>query len=277
MTTTTIPAPPVAQETIESFVKRHGAAADFEALRDTAARASKLGFNSAANGRLVEFWQDFQPDPRLKAHYEEAYPSSFFLPWKALHRTLDTLKLWLEPAENYTGAIPGEQLPWLEIFELQPDDEILPTDAKGLTGRYDRLGDVLTGAAIMYRLGTMATATSAVLNYERQVGDDWHYATAGSRATEMLQHPGNRGMRDRLIDAWSEATRKLFVVAPPEAFKTDMDWLERLSRMVDAQNVVKVAPDDPLVIRFCRGGALVVAAWGDEAAELNAVARELNV
>lgn len=35
--------------------------------------------------------------------------------------------------------------------------------------------------------------------------------------------------------------------------------------------------NDPLVIRFCFGGALVVAAWGDEAAALNEITRELKL
>ena len=36
-------------------------------------------------------------------------------------------------------------------------------------------------------------------------------------------------------------------------------------------------PPDPLVIRFCHGGALVVAAWGDEAAALNEITQELKL
>lgn len=35
--------------------------------------------------------------------------------------------------------------------------------------------------------------------------------------------------------------------------------------------------DLPLVIRFCFGGALVVAAWGDEAAELNEITKALKL
>jgi hypothetical protein len=38
--------------------------------------------------------------------------------------------------------------------------------------------------------------------------------------------------------------------------------------------MVKQAPDDPLVIKMCRGGCLVVAAWGDEAAYLNKAIRD---
>lgn len=45
----------------------------------------------------------------------------------------------------------------------------------------------------------------------------------------------------------------------------------------DAETAPTVAPDDPLVIRFCNQGALIVAAWGDEAAFLNKAVQELKL
>jgi hypothetical protein len=45
----------------------------------------------------------------------------------------------------------------------------------------------------------------------------------------------------------------------------------------EIETAQKVPPNDPLVVRFVNGGALVVAAWGDEAAELNDRVKALKI
>ena len=52
-----------------------------------------------------------------------------------------------------------------------------------------------------------------------------------------------------------------FVVAPPEDFNSTEDFFTRFQKMSkEAVQRMTTPPDDPLVIRFVRGGRLVVAA-----------------
>ena len=258
------------QDTIESFIRKYSDKAGLEGFSDvksTAARASSLGFTSAANSRLAQFWEDFQPTPAHAARYADAYPACFFLPWKGLHRTLNTLDLWFEPAAYYAGAIPGEQLPWLEVFEMQREDLPTPDDLVDLLNP-----GVLTGERYRLTARLVGAAAEEFLFDDPSIARRYTYFTRGS----WPDVPRRQTVRNHVREFMSQ----FFVVAPRAAFTTAAhrkDWIVRARTDVQALEARTVAPDDPLVVRAVRGGVLVVAAWGDEATELNAVASQLKV
>ncbi len=245
---------------IDSFIKeklKAAAADDFSGLSDSSNRAAQLGFKNAANVRYAGFLEAFRNSPALSARYAEIYPSCLFLPWRALHATIEALDLWVDLPEFYMGAIPGEQLPWLEAFEIVDQLE-------------DRPGYNDISHAIQQDLRAQHSLACIV-----------EYGIYGSqepmqRLTDPL--PSFQRAAKLLAPYWEAMRSSFFVVAPKEAFSTTEDWLARLKRLSDrVETELTTPPDDPLVIRFVRGGALVVAAWGDEAAVINQTVRSLKL
>lgn len=226
---------------IRTLFERAGSES-FSVVKSSAEAARRHGFDNCANSRLAGFLEDFRASP-LRSHYEDRYPACCFLTNSGLLGLMKSLSLWCDLPENYIGAIPPEQLPWLDVFSLSPDDS---PDAAAL---FELCGFAEDAAAQLARIGS---------------GSRWGF---------------NDEQKNRAIIAAIRQFRNSFmVIAPPEAFQTTEDFLTRTRRLAAAVQLKQTTPpDDPLVIRFVRGGALVVAAWGEEAAVLNAAAREFNI
>lgn len=253
---------------IDDFIKsklRAAHAAEGSGVFDSAARAARLGFGNAANVRYSRFLEAFRSSPQLTKTYQDRYPNSLFLPWPALHAVIGALDLWVELPEFYMGAVPPEQLPWMEIFELETDDHIAPEDLDGMLPGVDARASKMVRYAIRQQFHGVSSPFSSPMS-------EW----SSNEAQRMVIQAGR--IARSVHDLWGPARESFFVVAPPEAFSTSEDFLSRMRRMIpDVAIADTVAPDDPLVIRFCRGGALVVAAWGDEARALNDITKELKL
>jgi hypothetical protein len=259
MTPTILPEQP---KRIDTFIKQkfqEANSAEGLQLAETAARTAALGFSSAANTRYAQYLQAFRSAPALTAKYKEKYPNSVFLPWPAFHQVKKSLQLWLDLPQHYTGAVPPEQLPWMEIFQLDPDDRMCPEDARKLAGEYENFGLYLEAAAIS------------------DDPDETMFMRVRDLQMAMRLMQRNTAMANAVMRAWRTASEQLFILAPGDAFNTQEDWLERSRKDIEAKALIKQAPDDPLAIHFCHGGALVVAAWGEEAAALNNITRELGI
>ncbi len=233
-TDTVISAVPTTQIRIDEFVRKYLTEANSDAGSQTIATAqtlNKLGFKTCANSRYAEFLEAFRSNQRISKHYAEKYPACCFLPWEAFHKLRSALNLWCDLPEYYVGAVPPEQIPWMEVFELDNSDEIY-----------------LSGVAHLLNL-----SAGRIKDLQRFLFDN----------------------------EWADRNFKLFinsffVLAPKEAFSTQADFVSRfLSGFIEHKKTDP--PNDPLVIRFCQGGCLVVAAWGDEAAYLNKAVKELNL
>lgn len=242
---------------IDDFIKRKLSEAESDVssgMSDSATRAAQLGFANCANARYSAFLDAFRSSPLLSKTYAENYPNSLFLPWPALHLVLKTLKLWVDLPLHYLGAVPPEQLPWMEIFELDPADRPRPSEVQQI------LPGMSYDAALRVEFILGAGMPTGYVSSK-----PWEATTAGSTASSMWGY-------------WNSALSSFFVVAPPEAFNTTEDWLSRFRKLATKTTTTHtVPPDDPLVIRFCRGGCLVVAAWGNEASELNKLTQDLNI
>lgn len=242
---------------IDDFIKQRLKEARSEngsGIIESATRVEALGFANSANVRYSEFLKLFQNSTQLTDHYQKDYPTSLFLPWAAFHALLKAMDLWVDLPQNYLGAVPSEQIPWMEIFELHGGDAAGNGDVEGMLPTIGEEGH------------------KAFRHFARETdnpGMDWgfeEYARVRSRYLDTF----------RVF--WKEAKESFFVVAPKEAFSTKFDWLARFKTLyTKIETEDKIPPNDPLVVRFCRGGVLVVAAWGDEAAFLNQAVRELSL
>ncbi len=261
---------------IDDYVKRHLAEArsgESTAAIESARAAAKHGFTACANSRYAAFLEAFRSSPRLAADYAERYPASVFLPWPAFHNVRKALKLSCDVPQHYAGAVPPEQIPWLDLFDFQNEDEALLSDAADLL---EFTGDKAIQLAVVIDPSSHREVRdmNSIPSYESYAV---MYAMMGFRWSQRdrMGSPDERPIRIR--ESYQTFQESLFVLAPPEAFTTPKDFITRFREGVEAATRPTVAPNDPLVIRFCKGGCLVVAAWGDEAAELNARVAEIGI
>jgi hypothetical protein len=225
---------------IDKLLKSFSEEASSEAYstaRRSADAAARLGFKSSANLRYAAFLEDFRVPEDLAEHYQENYPSCFFLTWRGFHALRRTLDLWCELPEHYAGAVPDAQLPWMDLFELYEGDR---------PGLED-------DAALLQIPPEQLRRVRAHSTYNYSILGEYQHVFCSS----------------------------FFVLAPKEAFRTaagKMDWIARYrSAQEKVSTDATTPPEDPLIIRFCQGGALVVAAWGDEAVELNKITQALKL
>ncbi len=251
---------------IDAFIERQlrlAAEAEGSGIDDLSNRLVRLGFAGAANVRYSSFLAAFRSSPHLTERYRESYPNSVFLPWDALHVVIRTLDLWIDLPKFYRGAVPPEQVPWMEIFDLNPADRLQPRDIVGL----------LPGLEF-----AKARQIEEILSEPMSIRYGSELMTDESRLLAVSQRSHSARAARIIRSYWKEAHENFFVVAPEAAFESASDWLTRLKNLVeDAVTGPTIPPDDPLVIRFCHGGCLVVAAWGEEAAALNELTRSLGI
>jgi len=252
---------------IDTFIKsklQEARSEDFSGLKSSAAAAQSHGFTACANSRYVAFLEAMSAAQGQVSYYAAKYPACFFLPWKALNATLTALSLWCDLPKHYTAAIPPGQLPYLDIFSLDPNDTVPHVQMVELLddGRINRF--------------TWQDIIAACLPYHpvHEVHDHPSIFTSGRRQLQAL----NNEQRQTLYSAIKDFQNSWFVIAPPAAFNITEDWRSRTRKLlIQAAEKKEPPPNDPLVVRFVRGGCLVVAAWGDEADELNALVNNLNI
>lgn len=114
---------------IDEFIKsklKEARSDGFSGLKSSAEAARSHGFTACANSRYADFLAAMSAAQDQVSYYAAKYPACFFLPWSALNATLKALGLWCDLPKHYTGAIPPGQLPYLDIFSLDPNDAVPP-------------------------------------------------------------------------------------------------------------------------------------------------------
>ncbi len=247
---------------IDEFVKRHlkeAASEGSSAIIASATAAAKHGFTTSANSRYAVFLEAFRSNPRLSSEYAERYPACCFLSWAAFHAIRAALNLWCDLPNFYAGAVPPEQIPWMDVFELEKGDSPEVSDICDMAQLEDHHREVIEALFTRYTEAYRPDRNPM----SRRLGDMF-------RASQQEQVRVIEGM-------YRQFQKSFFVVAPPDAFTVQQDFIKRFRNAMEALGRKTVAPDDPLVVKPCRGGVLVVAAWGDEAAFLNEAVKELNL
>jgi hypothetical protein len=261
---------------IDTFIKsklQEARSDGFSGLKSSAEAAQSHGFTACANSRYAAFLEAMVAAQDQVTYYAEKYPACFFLPWTALNATMKALNLWCDLPRHYTGAIPPGQLPYLDIFSLDPNDAVPPVQMLELID--DGLRKDVWQALIRNAATSHKQERSAEWEWQRQ----WDFDPYESNAdVHNLFRNLDGTQQTALRTACADFQSSWFVIAPPAAFNVSEDWRSRTRKLLTQAAAKKEPPpDDPLVVRFVRHGCLVVAAWGEEAAELNAAVNSLNI
>lgn len=197
---------------------------------ETVDRVRALGFRNSANVRLIEAAEvaSMRGLEGRKEHYEHVYPLCQWVSWDFLQQFCAALDLHVDTADHYTGVVPGEQLPYMEMASVEANDLPEVHDLLKLSGV-----DASWLAAFSMILGV-------------QMKESWKY----DDGTLVARYTSVTGRSEALRRAWRSLRDDLFVVGPRDVFDQPKDWRE--------------IGQDPLVFRAVRGGALIVAAWGAE-------------
>lgn len=265
---------------IDVFIKKYSGVAvsdAFSGARDSAEAATRYGFRNSANSRYAEFLAGFRDSPELAAHYQDLWPACSFLPWRAFHGIRKSLSLWCDLPEHYTGAIPDKQLKRLDAFMACPAEDIdnNHVDARDLESLFN---DSRLEALILSQFEFSLSPDGKYHDHIRRRFGNWHN-TVGPAFRHHRRSLSSDMQHQLAHGVFWPMMHSLFVMAPKEAFNTEKDWFARAEDLSKAAmaSEPRITPDDPLVVCFVHGGALVVAAWGEEAAELNQIVRDLKL
>lgn len=256
---------------IDTFIKSKLTEArsdSYSGLRSSAETARSHGFTACANSRYADFLAAMSAAQDQVSYYAAKYPACFFLPWTALNATITALNLSCDLPKHYTGAIPPGQLPYLDIFSLDPADTV----------RHSELLQLINDGSL--NLPFWRGILNGGHSFSNRLDDPFEREDSireGLAARDIFRS-FRLDQRQALQNAVADFQTSWFVVAPPAAFNVAEDWRARTRRLLTTATPKREPPpDDPLVIRFVHHGCLVVAAWGEEAAELNATVASLNI
>jgi len=313
----------VLNERIDTFImKNHGISdsEEFNRIKESADRSANHGFSSASNVRYAQFLEAFKESPELQERYKDAYPNSSFLPWAAFHKVLKSLNLWVDLPKHYLGAVPSEQIQWLDLFDFKKKDAVKEDDLIALiqTKKGTKSAEAINLALNPSKKATesnelplfmdpvfdtrrdmmrlMDSERSMIIEHgqrhrlpsfaideeirrmERNVQERFAMDSRGFDRRIMSPRGFTTPAPSKTILESIEAVKaSFFVVAPPDAFGVKKDFITRFKEDIKESIKPKTPPNDPLVIRFVKGGCIIVAAWGDEAAHINEIAKELNI
>lgn len=261
---------------IDTFIKsklEEAHSGNFSGLKSSAEAARSHGFTASANSRYVDFLEAMSAAPDQVSYYAEKYPACFFLPWKALNATLTALNLWCDLPKHYTGAIPAGQLPYLDIFSLDSNDTVTHVEMLQIINN--------GGLNVTFWRELLNQAANSTIRTSSPHDQDWLFRSSITReeigAKELFKSIQSE-KRKVLIEAVKDFQNSWFVIAPPDAFNVSEDWRSRTRKLlIESEPKKQPPPNDPLVVRFVHNGCLVVAAWGEEASELNSLVSNINI
>jgi len=279
-------------ETIAAFVERNvkeATSPSFLVDQENAKRAEKLGFTKTSDNRLAAYRSSFLEYPHLREKYEKDYPNSRFLPWAGFHAVRKALNLHTDTLNHYRGAVPPSQLGYMEAFELQPVHNVnkaeilclMDCDSTG-KGAAPRISDAAAEmSTYRARIRGVAKQNASV------VISDFSFMYNGAEAAREREDYKRRRAEyeetmfeshsKRLESNCTTMQNQMFILAPNAAFDVKDDFIERCKKDGTSATQILPVPHDPLVVKFVQGGALVVASWGDEAAHLNEICRDLGI
>lgn len=214
--------------------------------QEKADRLIAAGFHNATD---VQKWNAIKITKELAdiiQRYQQIYPFNKFITEDQVSAICKKYKLLCAPIERYKGFVPETKLNQIEHFKINESDKKPSMVRIKSAWNSGTLLRSVCARNIHKKLGMkLIPANSPELYWQRTV----LFSTKGQ---------GSYIEKYDLID-----NSKMLICAPAK----DMD-LKGLKKIGSTFNsFVTVTVPDPVVLQPCKGGFLIVAAWGDEASD----------
>ena len=213
---------------------------------EKAERLKRVGF---LNANEVKKWEQVVMTKELAdriRYYQQAYPLNKFITEEQVAMICKKYKLVCAPIERYKGFVPEIKLKQVEQFRIKKQDENIPMIR-------------ITSA---WNVGSGLRSVHAN-NIHRKLGMKLIPANSSELYWQGSNLFSTRGQESYIEKYDLFENTKMQICAP----KKDMDLkgLEKIGAIF--QSFTSVTVPDPVVLKPCNGGYLIVAAWGDEASD----------
>lgn len=206
-----------------------------------------LGFTSSSEAKA------FDPElTKLKEfvlHYRMRYPNNKFITDDEVQKICRKYKLICGPVSAYKGTVPDDKLVQIARFKLNKED-VRPDEFEyRINYLFDHNGLPRTIKAFK-RLGDRDDISDYIEENLRPINSFYIKS-----ATEI--HTNHEG---------------LFICAPEKEMGIEGLTKKGVFAFLIKERVI----EDPVVLKPCKGGFLIVAAWGPEASDEDVVNHKMN-
>lgn len=221
----------------------------------------QLGFTASEDAK------DFDPAREalrdLVLGYQYHYPNNKFITDDEVHRICKKYNLICGPVSAYTGKVPDSKVKDIASFNLHYSHARETEYEYKVT--YHQKGDGWTPKWL--------TASSPwQKKLPKIISGRYFYSTFD--IDSYLNSIYNTGI-NWLVDKMKESTKEfkgLYICAPEKEMKTDGLTKKGLFAFLETKRHI----EDPVVLHPCKGGWLILAAWGPEASDQNVVNHKMN-
>lgn len=224
---------------------------------DKANRLKKLGFKNTIEVRQLESIKMTQDLANLIQYYQMNYPNNKFITEEQVVSICKKYNLVCAPINAYSGFVPETKLKEVENFKIKNSDE-KPSMIKILSAWN-------TGA-----IGDYSYRSRGARHIHNQLGLDLipsDHPSLKFHGSNLFSVNGGYVEKIKVYES-----KELLICAP----KKDMNLkgLEKIGAIFTSFTAITVP--DPVVLQPCKGGYLIVTAWGDEASDELVVNQKLN-
>lgn len=204
---------------------------------EKAGRLQRAGFTSAHEVMKLAAVKVTRELAELVQYYQQRYPLNKFITEEQVKKICGKYNLVAAPVSRYTGFVPETKLKQIEFFELHSQDTA-PT--------------FITNPVFAYPHSDAKKIKDIKQRYPKGI-----YPVQESYGEVRFIE----GVR---LDSYQKADNQSMLICAP-AKDMDLKGLKKIGAILMSTITVKVP--DPVVLQPCKGGFLILAAWGDEASD----------
>ncbi len=232
--------------------------ADGTSIAEKSERLKKAGFTKSIEVQKWDKTKITHELAKLIQHYQVHYPNNKFITEDQVKLICRKYNLVCAPTERYTGFVPETKLKLIESFSLNVGDAVADTikiKKAWNTGTWkpDFMFKSIGAKVLHDRIGLEFIPVDHPLLY-------WSYSGKLFGVKSHVKSSDTQGY----VEEFTRYDHSTLMICAP---KKDMD-LKGLQKVGGVfQSFTTVHIPDPVVLKPCKGGFLIVAAWGDEASD----------
>ncbi len=220
-----------------------------KSVSDKAVRLEKAGFKLAKGvaeaKQTIQEQEEHRKTMEMVNYYTMNYPNQKFITEEIVKKICAKYGLVCAPVDRFKGFVPEEKLKMIEGFSIKENDvgELKIKAYYSFPNTQDK--DQVKRLRRMYPddIIPFSLLQNGGITKFYEVGDNW-----GQISVRNYDSIDNKALR---------------ICAPASQF--DTNGLTKFGHQL--RQVTKVEIPDPVVLQPCKGGYLIICAWGDEASD----------